>query len=465
MEELADRINRALAKEEARAERFANNIRLILLIVLTSVALINLASVSYEANILNFGALGIGYLYEFLVLFRIRTSAYHPVMKYITSCLDVVLVFLLLFLYARIEIPSVALKNYVFFVVFPLIALTAFRYDRMLTLTAGGLAMALYLGLILYLYLSHSVTFVHGGYAQELFSGDVTYIGQLTKVLILAGYVVLISYLAQYSRRLFAKLISDELSLRQQKEMMDSEMKIASQVQTRFLPHSFPEVSGLEIYGAVQQGRFVGGDYYDFIKLSDNSLLVVAADVSGKGVPAALIMAEVRASTQLLSSTHVDLENLFQRLNLLVHQSTDKKNFVTFFAAEINTSKRSMSYVNAGHPPPLIYSNKEVRSLAKGTIPLGLFTSLPKLVTHSEEFFPGSIFVAYTDGIVERTNLQEEQYGDERLLEFVRTHSYLGVQPFTESLLEEVKNFGQGKDLDDDVTLAVAKYSAGSNEK
>jgi serine phosphatase RsbU (regulator of sigma subunit) len=465
MEELADRINRALAKEEARAERFANNIRLILLIVLTSVALINLASVSYEANILNFGALGIGYLYEFLVLFRIRTSAYHPVMKYVTSCLDVVLVFLLLFLYARIEIPSVALKNYVFFVVFPLIALTAFRYDRMLTLTAGGLAMALYLGLILYLYLSHSVTFVHGGYAQELFSGDVTYIGQLTKVLILAGYVVLISYLAQYSRRLFAKLISDELSLRQQKEMMDSEMKIASQVQTRFLPHSFPEVSGLEIYGAVQQGRFVGGDYYDFIKLSDNSLLVVTADVSGKGVPAALIMAEVRASTQLLASTRVDLENLFQRLNLLVHQSTDKKNFVTFFAAEINTSNRSMSYVNAGHPPPLIYSNKEVRSLAKGTIPLGLFTPLPKLVTHSEEFFPGSIFVAYTDGIVERTNLQEEQYGDERLLEFVRTHSYLGVQPFTESLLEEVKNFGQGKDLDDDVTLAVAKYSAGSNEK
>lgn len=465
MKELADRINRALAKEEARAERFANNVRLILLIVLTSVALINLASVSYEANILNFGALAIGYLYEFLVLFRIRTSAYHPIMKYVTSCLDVVLVFLLLFLYARIEIPSVALKNYVFFVVFPIIALTAFRYDRMLTLTAGGLAMALYLGLILHLYLSNSVTFIRGGYAQELFSGDVTYIGQLTKVLILAGYVVLISYLAQYSRHLFAKLISDELSLRQQKEMMDSEMKIASQVQTQFLPHSFPEIPGLEIHGALQQGRFVGGDYYDFIKLSDNSLLVVAADVSGKGVPAALIMAEVRASTQLLASTRVDLENLAQRLNLLVHQSTDKKNFVTFFAAEINTSKRSMSYVNAGHPPPIIYSNKKVRSLAKGTIPLGLFTSLPKLVIHSEEFLPGSIFVAYTDGIVERTNLQEEQYGDERLIDFVRTHAHLGVQPFTESLLEEVKNFGQAKDFEDDVTLAVAKYSAGSNEK
>src|SRR3990172_2326269 len=158
MQELTERIGKAFAREEARAERLANSVRLILLVVLTTVAFLNVFSVSWEANALNFGALAIGYAYGFIVFIRIRRSGYHPAMKYITSCLDIVLVFLLLFLYTRIEIPSVALKNYVFLIVFPLTALTAFRYDRRLTLVAGGLAIALYVALILSLSISKSIT-------------------------------------------------------------------------------------------------------------------------------------------------------------------------------------------------------------------------------------------------------------------------------------------------------------------
>jgi sigma-B regulation protein RsbU (phosphoserine phosphatase) len=171
-------------------------------------------------------------------------------------------------------------------------------------------------------------------------------------------------------------------------------------------------------------------------------------------------MAEVRASTQLLASMQIGLETLTQQLNSLLHQSTDKKHFVTFFAAEINVSQRYMTYVNAGHPPPLICSGNEVRSLAKGSLPLGMYATLPKLVKHSEEFLPGNIFVSYTDGIVERTNSRGEQYGEERLLEYLRTKTHLDVQTFTRKLFEEVQNFGEGKDLDDDVTLAVAKNSS-----
>lgn len=458
MQELTERISEALAKEEARAEQFANNVRLILLIVLTAVALLNALSVSFEANILNLGALFIGYTYGFIVFIRIRRLGYHPMMKYITSCLDIVLVFLLLFLYTRIEIPSVALKNYVFLIVFPLIALTAFRYDRTLTFVAGGLAVALYLVLIFYLYLSNLITITHGGYERELFSGDVTYIGQLTKVLILSGYILLLSYLAHYSRKLFAKLVRDELSIRNQKELTDWELTIASQVQTQFLPHSFPVIAGLEIYGTVQQGRFVGGDYIDFIKLAEDTLLIVAADVSGKGVPAALIMAEVRASMHLLASMQIDLEDLAQRLNSLVHQSTDKKSFVTFYAAEVNTSHRLLTYVNAGHPPPLIYLAGKVRSLAKGTIPLGVCASLPQFTKHAEEFPPGSVLVSYTDGLTEQTNVKGEQFGEERIQEYVQSEVQVDARSFTRKLLEEIKIFAGGKDLDDDVSLAIVKY-------
>ena len=458
MQELRERISEALAREEAQAERFANNVRLALLLVLTTVASLNALSVSLEANVLNFGALVIGYTYGLVVFFRIRRFGYHPWMKYVTSCLDILLVLLLLFLYTSIDMPSVALKNYVFLVVFPLIALTAFRYDRTLTLVAGGLAVALYLALILYLSLSSRVTIIHGGYERELFSGDVTYIGQLTKILILGGYILLLSYLARYSRRLFAKLVSDELSLRDQKELTDWELNIASQVQTRFLPHSLPVIPGLDIYGAVQQGRFVGGDYYDFIQLADDRLLLVTADVSGKGVPAALIMAEVRASTHLLASMQIDLEDLAQRLNALVHESTDKKHFVTFLAAEINTSRRVVTYVNAGHPPPLICSTGTVHSSARGTMPLGVSAPLPQLTKHAEAFAPGSLLISYTDGLTERMDLQGEQFGEERLGKYVQANAHLDAQTFTRTLLEEIRNFGEGKDLNDDVGLAVVRF-------
>ncbi|MGB2868693.1 MAG: PP2C family protein-serine/threonine phosphatase [Bacteroidota bacterium] len=458
MQELADRIVLALSGEEAKAEQFANNVRILLLAALTSVASLNAASVSFEANVLNFTTLTFGYMYGFLVFVLMRKAGYHPSMKYITSCLDVVLVFFVLSMYTTIEIPSVALKNYVFLTLFPLIALTTFRYDARLTIVAGGLAVLLYLSLFIVLSLSGAVVLTHGGYAQELFSQEVTWVGQGTKVLILGGYVLLLSYLARYSHRLFAKLVANELSVRHEKELMDSEMKVASQVQMLFLPHSFPEVRGLEIYGAVQQGRFVGGDYFDFIKLTDQTLLVVAADVSGNGVPAALIMAEVRAATQLLTSMSIDLENLVQRLNTLVYQSTDKKNFVTLFAAEIDTSQHSISYVNAGHPPPVVCFDRNVRSLARGTLPLGVNTPLPNLIKHTEEFLPGTLLVSYTDGIVERTDSHQGQYGEERLLQYIQRNAHRDVRVFVEELFAGVREFGQGKELDDDATLAAVKY-------
>ena len=458
MQNLNERISEALSKEEARAELFANNVRLILLGILTVISLLNAFSVSYEANVLNFGALLIGYAYGVAVFIRIRRSGYTRMMKYITSCLDIVIVFLLLFLYTRIELASVALKHPVFLITFPLIALTAFRYDRTLTLVAGGLTVALYLVLILFLTLSNAITMTRGGYERELFSGDITYIGQMTKIFILGAYVTLMSHLAEYSRRLFVKLVSDELSLRTEKEQIDRELKIASEVQHQLIPHSFPEIDGLDMYATVEQGKFVGGDYCDFLKLTDDVLLLVIADVSGHGVPAALIMSEVHASIQLLASMKIGLVNLTERLNTLLYKSTENASFVTFFAAEINTTGRTIVYVNAGHPPPTIWAEGTMRSLSEGTIPLGISASLPEFSIHSEEFSPGSLFVSYTDGILERTNSQGEQYGEERLLEYVRVNARIDVRPFARQLFDEVKKFGQDKELEDDISLAVAKF-------
>jgi serine phosphatase RsbU (regulator of sigma subunit) len=455
--DLSDRINEALAREEARAERFANNVRLVLLSVLGVIGILNIPSVSAEANELNFGALLICLAYGAAVHIRIRRSGYHPAMKYITSCLDVLLVFLLLFFYTTIDIAAVALKNYAFLIVFPLTVLTALRFDRTLTFAAGGLAVALYVSLILALTISGAVTISSGGYERELFTPGITYIGQLTKVLILAGFVLLLSYLAGYSRALIVKLVTEELNMRREKELNDWELGLASEVQTRFLPQSFPAVPGLDIHGEVRQGRYVGGDYFDFIRLQDGRLLMVVADVSGKGVPAALIMAEVRASTHVLSAMGFPLEDFAARLNAVLHQSTDRKSFVTCFAAVIDAPNRRLTYINAGHPPPALCSNGAVRPLGKGTMPLGSLAALPNLAPRDEVFGPGAVLVAYTDGLLEQTDPGGEQFGEENILNSVMTNSGRDSRSLTRRLLDDLGEFAAGNGPNDDICVAVVR--------
>jgi sigma-B regulation protein RsbU (phosphoserine phosphatase) len=229
-------------------------------------------------------------------------------------------------------------------------------------------------------------------------------------------------------------------------------------VQQELLPQEFPQVLGVEIFGTLLQGRFVGGDYYDFLPLSATSLLAVVADVSGKGVPAALIMSKVRASTHLLASMQMTLEELVQRLNALLFKSIERKYFVSFFAAEIDTKQKMMYYVNAGHPPPLVCSHGRISALSHGSLVLGVRASLPRLAKQFVPFPRGGMLVAFTDGICERMNGRGEQFGDHRLEKFVQHHAELNAPLFVAQLLEEVKSFGQGKARDDDVAIAVAKF-------
>jgi hypothetical protein len=452
------RIRQTLAAEEASVERSVFDIRFGLLLLFGLLAAVNARSVSPAANLANFSVLTFAFIYKFILYLRIRRHGYRPVMKYVTSIVDVVLVYLLMILYAYLETPAAALKNYAFFLLFPVIALTVFRYNQTLTWLTGGLAFLLYLGMFVYLYFSGAIMITNGGYDRELFSTEVTIAGQLSKMMILLCFVALAASLARYTRKLFDKMVVQEVNLHLEKESLERELKIAAQVQQEFLPRAFPQMPCVEMYGTLLQGRFVGGDYYDFLPLSSTSLLVVVADVSGKGVPAALIMSEVRASIHLLAPLQLPLEELAQRLNALLYESINKKFFVSFFAAEINTAQQTISYVNAGHPPPLMSSPERTDTLAKGGVPLGVVASLPQLTKQSAPFPRDGVLVAFTDGIWERTNAQNEQFGEERLAKFVAGHSTSSAKSLSQQLLEEVKNFGRGKELDDDVAIAIVKF-------
>jgi serine phosphatase RsbU (regulator of sigma subunit) len=457
MEDLTNRIAHSLALEEVRAERFTSNARLTLLGIFSVIALWNATSLSFAANMMNLGALVVCYAYGLLVSLQIKRKRYRPFVKYVTSCIDVFLVMLVLALYTTIESPAVALKNYVFLVVFPLIGLTALRYDAKLTLTAGATALVCYVTLLAYLLLSHKVDTGATGYSDELFTEKVSILAQGTKILILAAFIAIIAYLARYSRRLMERLVRQEVEIQSEKETMEHELEIAAHVQRELLPHEFPTVGTLRVFGKVEPGRFVGGDYCDFIRVSDDRLLIIVADVSGKGVPAALIMSEVRAWTHLLASMNITLAEFVERLNLLLYKSTERKTFVTLFAGEIDTGQSVIRYLNAGHPRPLVWRQGQISTLGKGTIPLGVMTPIPQCTVHTEPFTSGTWLVCYTDGILERRDPQGEEYGEERLKDSAQRRGILDAEAFVGGLLADVVAFGGGSELDDDITVAVVK--------
>jgi hypothetical protein len=229
-DEITQRINEALALEEIQAELFANRVRLILISIMLVIALFNLPSITLEANVMNLGTIVVGYLYGFGVSVLVRRRGSVSKMKYITSFVDILLMMLLLFLYTKIEVPAVALKNYVFLAVFPLILLTTFRFDQRLTLLTGAWAVILYVGLFGYLFFTNAITIQHYGYMSELFSPDVTFIGQATKIVILSCFVALATYLARYSRSVIVKTIQQEVMQRTEKDAMVRELEIASHV-------------------------------------------------------------------------------------------------------------------------------------------------------------------------------------------------------------------------------------------
>lgn len=193
----------ALAQEEGQAERVANTARMILLAILTVVAAVNALKVKSEASQINFVALATGYAYGLIVFLLLRRNRYYPSMKYVTSIADVVIVYLVLGLYMVVDHPAVALKNYVFILLFPLIALTVFRFDPKLTWVTGSVAIILYL--LLFASASSEVEITTRSYKTELLSESVTLIGQVTKWMMLVIFVVLTGYLSRYTRDLFAR--------------------------------------------------------------------------------------------------------------------------------------------------------------------------------------------------------------------------------------------------------------------
>jgi len=236
---------------------------------------------------------------------------------------------------------------------------------------------------------------------------------------------------------------------------IEREMELAAQMQAMLFPANMVTNSILDIAATYIPHQSVGGDYYDFIPLNEKETLVCMADVSGKGISAALLMSNFQANLHaLIKHTDSSLEQLIVELNSCVNRSARGEKFITFFIGKINSQTHKINYINAGHNPPMLVHEHEIKILDQGTTGLGMFDELPFLHSGETTFTPGSMLFCYTDGITEMENKNGVAFGTDHLGGLLLRHKGVEtMQHLHDIMVKSFNDFRQDVELGDDVTF------------
>jgi serine phosphatase RsbU (regulator of sigma subunit) len=245
--------------------------------------------------------------------------------------------------------------------------------------------------------------------------------------------------------------------LEQERVRLESELALARQIQARLLPAGPPRVSGFEIAGLSESARQVGGDYFDHLAVDARRVLLVIADVSGKGVPAALLMSGFRASLMSQDLRAWDPVALADHLNDFLVRSVEPGKFVTAFLGFADAGAGTLDYVNAGHNPPVLWrAGGGHELLSEGGAMLGILPGAP-FTPGRTRFSPGDLLVLYTDGVTEGANATGEMWGDERLIEAIAGGRARPCADLARGIADRVRGFEGAQGPADDVTLLIAR--------
>jgi phosphoserine phosphatase RsbU/P len=275
-------------------------------------------------------------------------------------------------------------------------------------------------------------------------------IAQVPDLLDFAQVITNIVVVAIENKRLFKKEI--------EKKEFDKELELASRVQGMLIPARLPKNTMYEFAGMYQPHRGIGGDYYDVIHVNRDEFYFCIADISGKGIAAALVMANLQAylnSSLLLNETK---EKFVTVLNQKVLSITNGDHFITLFIAKYNIRTRELTYLNAGHNPPVLIQNGDYKLLEKGCTVLGVFEEIPTIEFGTEKIAPDTTIVCYTDGITEMENEEGEEYGEDRLVSFVQSYHTLGPEVFNKKLFEDISKFKGNRLFNDDISVLTCKF-------
>ncbi|MFZ0640849.1 MAG: SpoIIE family protein phosphatase [Candidatus Acidiferrales bacterium] len=240
---------------------------------------------------------------------------------------------------------------------------------------------------------------------------------------------------------------------------LENELSIAREVQTQLFPRELPSLPGLELAAVCRAARVVSGDYYDFLKLGDTGLGLAIADISGKGISAALLMASLQAALrgQAILDGHRTTSQVVEILNRHLFLNTSDDRYATLFYAEYDAPSRTLRYTNAGHCAPFFVSGTNVKKLDEGGTVVGLFdhADYSQGLIHAD---PGALLVAFSDGLLEPENVYGEEFGTARLVAEVLRLRDIPAERLAEGLLSSVEQWAGTPEQADDMTVIVARF-------
>lgn len=245
-----------------------------------------------------------------------------------------------------------------------------------------------------------------------------------------------------------------------EQERLRREIRVASEVQKRLFPQEAPDTRSITCAGLCIPARGVGGDYYDFLDLGAGRTGLALADVSGKGIAAALVMSVVQASLRSLAETSAgSLANLAARMNHLLYRSTGGGSYATFFYAEYEEASRQLHYVNAGHNPPYLWRAREgsIEELPATGMVIGLFGDRAAYKQGSVVLGPGDVLMAFSDGLPEAHNVADEEFGEDRVKQLLSSHAHLPIAEVSSAILDSAQRWMAEAEQYDDLTFVLMK--------
>jgi len=254
------------------------------------------------------------------------------------------------------------------------------------------------------------------------------------------------------------KLVRKQL----EQEMIRRELEIAGNVQKFLFPKNLPDRENLKIAAFYQPHHSIGGDYYDFIEIDKEKFMFCVADVSGKGIPAALLMSNFQASLRTLVRKTTELQEIIHELNRQIMANAEGQHFITFFVCMYDRRRSRLKYVNAGHNPPvLVNGNRGAINLEDGTTILGAFDELPFLKIGIIEDISKFLLCTFTDGLTEIFNEEGEEFGGERILKIVGDNRNLDPEDLNRRIIDAMDTFKGVNGLNDDITLFTCRVTDG----
>ena len=268
--------------------------------------------------------------------------------------------------------------------------------------------------------------------------------------------------------------VSTLIEEQSKRQRLENELSIAQEVQQQLFPHTLPKMPGVALEAIERAARTVSGDYYDFIRISPTSLAIALADISGKGISAALLMANIQAALRSYVLRYrdgqpdgiqgeINTAEIVSHLNRHLFRNSSAERYATFFFGVFDTQTRILSYTNAGHLSPIYICGKSVTRLETGGMVVGLFDGVP-FEQGTLKVEPGGLLFAYSDGLIEPENVYGEEFGTERLIDVVMRNHSASLQVIAEAMMRAAEEWSGSPEQADDMTVVLARFTPTSQE-